>query len=250
MTYNEQMLKKIKSGLQLAWVLLYSGGVMLYYCTASILVSFFGKNPRHSVNRYLSAWAIRLINIIRLRYQIYNPHRVHFKPNKRYIVMCNHTSLYDIPLSVIALGGSLRMIAKKELSRIPIFGLALKKNDFFFIDRKNRERAIQDLKKASETMKSGIILWIAPEGTRSKDGQLLPFKKGGFVMAIESQALIIPLGIRGALNILPHKTFKINCDQAVELHIGKPIDSAQYTPEQRDDLIQTVRTEIQKAADL
>ena len=87
-------------------------------------------------------------------------------------------------------------------------------------------------------MKSGIIIWVAPEGTRSKTGKLAKFKKGSFITAIQAQAVIIPIGIRGASDIIPAKTLHINLEQKAEIHIGEPIDASHYTNETRDELVQ------------
>ena len=112
--------------------------------------------------------------------------------------------------------------------------------EFPFIDRKNRRQAMQDLEHVKKLLNSGIVMWIAPEGTRSKDGKLAPFKKGAFIMAIQAQATIIPIGIRGAYNILPARTSQFNINQTAEIRIGEPIDAAQYTLEDKERLIENV----------
>ena len=152
--------------------------------------------------------------------------------------MCNHSSAYDIPLGFkVFPNESIRMLAKKELAKIPLMGKAMSAAEFPFIDRKNRYQAIKDLDYMQQLMKSGIIIWIAPEGTRSKDGKLAPFKKGAFVTAIQAKAIIIPIGIRGAANILPARTFSVNLNQKAEIHVGKPIDTSQFTMKNKDELI-------------
>ena len=93
-------------------------------------------------------------------------------------------------------------------------------------------------------MESGIIMWISPEGTRSKNGKLAAFKKGGFITAIESNATIIPIGIRGAFDILPAKTRRFNIHQKVEIHIGEPVDASQYRIDNKDELIDRVHREM------
>ena len=95
---------------------------------------------------------------------------------------------------------------------------------------------------AKTLMKDGVMLWIAPEGTRSSNGKLGPFKKGAFITAIQAQAIIIPIGIRGAHEVLPARTFRYGTHQKVEVHIGAPIDASLYTIETRDELIQRTHT--------
>lgn len=117
-------------------------------------------------------------------------------------------------------------------------GKAMQAAEFPFIDRKNRYQAIKDLAFAKKLMESGIVLWVAPEGTRSKDGKLAHFKKGAFITAIESNATIIPIGIRGANNILPARTFNIHLKQEAEIHVGKAIDTTEFTMDNKAELIQ------------
>ena len=100
------------------------------------------------------------------------------------------------------------------------------------------------MKKAREKMEDGIVLWISPEGTRSRTGRMGTFKKGGFILAIDAGAQLIPVGIRGSEKVLPAKTWDFFLDQKVEVHIGKPIDASAYTAEHKDELIEAVRREI------
>jgi 1-acyl-sn-glycerol-3-phosphate acyltransferase len=136
------------------------------------------------------------------------------------------------------------MLTKKELFKIPLWGRGMAAGEFICIDRKNIEQAKQDLKKAREKMEDGIVLWISPEGTRSRTGRMGPFKKGGFILAIEAGAQIIPVGIRGSEKVLQPETWEFFLDQKVEVYIGKPIDASAYTLEHKDKLIEVVRREI------
>jgi 1-acyl-sn-glycerol-3-phosphate acyltransferase len=158
--------------------------------------------------------------------------------------MSNHRSHYDITLTILSLPASIRMLTKKELFKIPLWGRGMAAGEFISIDRNNIEQAKQDLKKAREKMEDGIVLWIAPEGTRSRTGRMGPFKKGGFILAIEAGAQIIPVGIRGSEKVLQPKTWEFFLDQKVDVHIGKPIDASVYTMENKDELIEAVRREI------
>jgi 1-acyl-sn-glycerol-3-phosphate acyltransferase len=229
------------------WIILNTIYITLRYSLPMVFRILIGQGDRQRNNHYIRLWAQKLLAVIDVDYTVFNPHQIDFKQPGHYIVMCNHASLYDIPLSFMAIDGTLRMVAKKELSRIPWFGYALKKSEFIFIDRQNRTQAVQDLKKASDLMQSGVIMWMAPEGTRSPDGQLLPLKKGGFMMALETGATIIPLGIRGANHIVEHKTFKMKRHQKVELHIGRPIEASQYTIKTRAQLMEDFEKELKRA---
>ena len=94
-------------------------------------------------------------------------------------------------------------------------------------------------------MKSGIMVWIAPEGTRSRTGKMQPFKKGGFMLAFQTNAIIIPIGIRGSFNILPPKTWQFNIKEHAEVHIGTPIDVSHYKIKERAKLMEDVMHSIQ-----
>tara|TARA_R110000868_G_scaffold392875_1_gene663714 strand:+ start:26060 stop:26788 length:729 start_codon:yes stop_codon:yes gene_type:complete len=240
----------MKQLLLLFWIVPASLLITFIHSCWALIGSLFPGACFARTNRVIRCWSASLLRLIRLKYQTFNPYHVDFNDGKQYIVMCNHTSVYDIPLSIIALDASVRMVAKKELSRIPIFGHAMQRNDFVFIDRKNRHQAIKDLEAAAEKMRQGIVVWIAPEGTRSRDGKLLPFKKGGFMMALQTGATIVPVGIRGAHEIAASKSLKVKMGLQAEVHIGKPIDTTEYKSAQREELMERVKLEIAEAAGL
>lgn len=212
-----------------------SVAVTLWYCLCALWVGATKRDPRPTIDTICRRWSGHLVRLIDLRWRVIGTMPA-IESQRRYIVMCSHASHYDIPLSFVALPGSLRMLAKKELSRIPIFGQAMRAAEFIFIDRHNREQAMRDLAAARAKMESGIVLWVSPEGTRSPNGELLPFKKGCFHLAIDTQALIIPVAIRNISKVLPKGTFNLNLGVETEVHIGAPIDASSYTIEQRQAL--------------
>lgn len=230
--------------------------VMVYSCVftggyaAWIILRMLTGSKRDYFDRAARFWSRWLFKPIKLTYTVHNPYQVDFSQYRehRYIVMSNHLSLYDIPLMFLTIPGSLRMLAKVELRKIPIFGHVMDIGEFVFINRHNRNQALQDLEKAKQRMQTGIMPWIAPEGTRSRDGQLLPFKKGGFMMALQMQATIIPVGIRGIGEVLPADKLTVQIGGHADVYIGKPIDTNQYTLEQREQLMNDVRAAIKQAA--
>jgi 1-acyl-sn-glycerol-3-phosphate acyltransferase len=158
--------------------------------------------------------------------------------------MSNHQSLYDIPLIFVALPGSIRMLTKRELFSVPIWGRGLEAGEFVSIDRRNRKQALRDLAEARRKMEDGIVLWVAPEGTRTRDGYLGPFKKGGFMLALETGARIVPIGIRGAADVLVPKSFHARVGCTAEVRIGEPIDAAAYSVDSREELMREVQARI------
>ncbi len=229
-------------------------GIISALCFYTTMVSlrsvckyFFSTPTRPWVDKTIHHWVDQLLNTVQVHYTVVNPHNVQPQPGQATILMCNHSSAYDIPLGFKAFPNhSIRMLAKKELSRIPVFGKGMAAAEFPFIDRKNRYQAIKDLEYVRQLMESGILIWIAPEGTRSKDGKLAPFKKGSFITAIQANATIIPIGIRGAFNILPARSFRINLNQNAEIHIGEPIQASQFTLENKEALIEQTYQSIKK----
>lgn len=236
--------------LRWAWILLCSVGVTLYISVIAIWKATRGTLTREFADDTLRWWARKLTHYIDLHYVLHNPHGFTFEPGRAYILMCNHASHYDIPLTFAALDGSIRMVAKKELFRVPVWGRGLRLAEFIAIDRANREQALKDLDRAREKMESGVIIWIAPEGTRSRSGKLQPFKKGGFMLALDTGATIVPLGIRGARNVLPPDTTSVFVGCEVDLHIGRPIDASTYSLETRDALMEEVERQLLELADL
>ncbi len=224
---------------------LYVIGITLLISAWTILELTFRKVTREKVDRRLKWWAKKLLRFIKLSYAVHDHHQLNLEKGKAYIVMCNHCSHYDIPLSLVSLPGSIRMLAKKELMQFPIWGKAMHLTDFVSIDRFNPRQALKDMRHAKRVMEQGTILWIAPEGTRSVNGKLQPFKTGGFRLAIECGATIIPLGIVGSDKVMAAKSLIVNKKRKVDIYIGKPIDASSFSKRQRDQLMQEVQAEIQ-----
>lgn len=140
-----------------------------------------------------------------------------FGEKRAFVVMSNHQSHYDVPVLYYVLGGNMRMVAKKELFALPLFGRAIREAGMIEVDRGNRERAIASLESAKERLATGTNIWIAPEGTRSPTGELLPFKKGGFVLALDMDAPVLPVTIQGTRQVLPAKGLRSR--HGVEVHV-------------------------------
>lgn len=212
----------------------------------AIALVFMGTFTRDWADRHLRIWANYLLNLARIKTKVINPHHFNFVPGERYIVMSNHNSHFDIPLIFHALPGSIRMVTKRDLFKIPIFGKGMMVAEFIPIDRENHHQAVRDMELAKLKLEDGIIVWVSPEGTRAKMGELLPFKKGGFVLAIQTKAKILPIGIRGSGRILPPKTWELTFDQQVEIHIGQPIDASLYNVNNKEVLMHEVGTQLRK----
>ena len=158
-----------------------------------------------------------------------------------YIVVMNHQSNMDIPVIVHSLPLQLRFIGKIELIKIPVFGSALIKSGHFLIDRSDHQKATEGARAAGEALKQrGVSVVFAPEGTRSSDGNLLPFKKGAFVMALETGIPILPITISGTrLSLAKGSLWARSADVTVTIHQPVPTESLSY--DDRDELSEKVR---------
>ena len=164
--------------------------------------------------------------------------------DRSYVIIPNHVSLYDIPALLSGLGVPFRWILKKELLKIPGFGYGLYASRNVFIDRSNRESAIASIRKGVERLPKGVSLLFFPEGTRSPDGKLLPFKKGAFVTAIDANMPLLPVSINGSREIMP-KGSLIFKPGKIEVIIGQPIPVDGLTIEDVPDLMERSREAVQ-----
>lgn len=236
------MMKKFMDKLKTSWI--------IFRCAISTVKTIFTVfflgifNKPEKIDKALQRWSMNLLHILKVNWRVLNPAAVSLKPGEKYIIMSNHASLIDIPLIFAAMPGKVRMLAKKELFAIPLYGKAMKIAGFPAIDRKNINQALKDMEMVKTQMAEGIVPWIAPEGTRSRDGKLQMFKKGGFMIALQTGAAIIPISIRGAANIIPPDTFSMNLHQSVEIEIHPPIAATEYSVESRNDFVRAVRDSI------
>jgi 1-acyl-sn-glycerol-3-phosphate acyltransferase len=159
-----------------------------------------GRVRKDVCDARLDSWGKKIVGHARMEVEVVG--REHLVPGQTYLVMSNHQSHYDIPVLFYVLGPNLRMITKTELFRVPIWGAAMRESGFIAIDRSNRQRAVESLRVAQESLKSGVHIWIAPEGTRSRTGELLPFKKGGFALSLDAGLPILPVAIQGTRDAL------------------------------------------------
>lgn len=198
---------------------------------------------RQLVNFYNYTTAVKILKTFRVNYKVHFEQPFLFDKNKHYIFMSNHQSLMDIPLIGASIKGPIRLIAKKEIFKIPLLGRVMNASEYIFIDRDHPDNDF--FAHAKEKLRSGIWLWMFPEGTRSASGELLPFKAGGFRLAREIGAMIIPVAISGTKNVLPKNSFKLGLNQQVALRIGQPIDTRNYpTIETQKDLVTVVHQTI------
>ncbi len=231
--------------LKKTWIIIVTVVSTLSICFLVFYLRLTRTYNREYADSVLRWWSGVLLRVVGASWEVSNTHNIMIKPGRPYIIMANHRSYYDIPLSFVSLPGSIRMLTKKELFKVPIWGKGMKAAEFISIDRNDIDQALKDLEEARKIMQSGIVLWVAPEGTRSRTGKLGDFKKGGFMLALQTGAVIIPVGIKGSETILPPDTFDFVLGRKIEVNIGESIDASLYNIEQRDVLMQNVRHAIE-----
>jgi 1-acyl-sn-glycerol-3-phosphate acyltransferase len=162
------------------------------------------------------------------------------------VVYCsNHESNVDPPVLFEALHPRLKILYKAELRKFPIMKTAFDVAGFVAVDRGDREQAMASIAKGSDSLRRGNSFLIFPEGTRSRTGHLLPFKKGGFIMAIKAQAPIVPVAVSGGRSAMRKGSWIVR-PVMVDVKIGDPVETRGMSLDERDQLIEIVRTRIEE----
>ena len=199
------------------------------------LINPYGK----AANMVFYSWSWLIIKISGINLQIHG--KENFQASKGYIVAANHRNIFDIPIICIASKLNIRFAAKVELFKIPIFGQAITLAGMVKIDRSNKDKALEELKKTEGVIKQGVSLVIFPEGTRNKEDKgLLPFKKGAFMMSMNTNQDLLPITVNKSNKILQGLSVK---PITITIHFHKPVNPATYQGK-RDQFMNDVRETI------
>jgi 1-acyl-sn-glycerol-3-phosphate acyltransferase len=219
-------------------VLAFGAATMVLFFLVSLpvmLVTGSGELPIRLAKRVWAPWGLRLAGA---RVEVA---RMPSLPPGPVVFASNHESALDIWVLFRTLPRSFRFVAKQELFRIPIFGSYLSLGGHIPVDRGRQASAVQSLRRAGETVRAGTSLVVFPEGTRSRDGHVLPFKKGPFVLAMEAGVPVVPVAISGSGRVTPKSVIAV-VPGTIRIAVGDPVDPRTFP--HKDALLVEVRRRV------
>ncbi|MBM4328321.1 MAG: 1-acyl-sn-glycerol-3-phosphate acyltransferase [Deltaproteobacteria bacterium] len=211
------------------------------FVVAALLTSSGSPTYRMSL-----AWAWVVAKILGVSYSLRNGEKA--TPGQSYIVVPNHQSHTDILALLLTLPVRYRWVIKKELVKIPVFGWGLALTGAIVLDRSNPEQARQKLQDGSSKAAGGWSILIYPEGTRSPDGKLLPFKKGPFMLAVSTGVPLLPVTVNGAYKILPKKTLELRPGH-ITVTLSDPISTEGLDKKDVPELLRKTKAAIEANLD-
>ncbi|MCY1014302.1 lysophospholipid acyltransferase family protein [Pyxidicoccus sp. MSG2] len=209
--------------------------------TLAILAMVLTLNPANSVWVARELWSPVLLWAGGAKLEVLGQENV--DPKRPTIYVANHQSTIDIPAHFMAVPVPFRYVAKSQLKWVPFIGWYLALAGHVFVNRSNRAKAIASLDSAAAKIRGGVSIFLYPEGTRSPDNRILPFKKGPFALALKSRVPICPVTIEGSGKLMPKSTWNIT-PGPVRVKIGKPIDTTGFAEDDREGLARAVREVI------
>lgn len=215
----------------------------LRICIPTVIQSALGTLTTPVCDARLDSWSAALVRYAKIGIDVVGLEQV--PDGEAFVVMSNHRSHYDIPVLFQALRPRrLRMVAKAELFRVPIWAGAMRAAGFVEVNRSNRIAAMRSLERARDAIRAGTSIWIAPEGTRGSGAELGSFKKGGFHLAVGAEARILPLSVLGTERILPARGTHVTDGERVTVRVGAPVDPRDYAERDLKLLMAAVRERI------
>jgi 1-acyl-sn-glycerol-3-phosphate acyltransferase len=226
--------------IRVLWLALWAGIATILLAVPIITAGLLSRtgNLAFSLSKL---WAYTMLAVSFVRTEIKNKDRI--QPKTSYIIISNHQSLFDILALVTTLGIQYRWFIKKEVLKVPLFGYGLYASRNIFIDRSNTASAIESINRGIDRLPRNVSIMVFAEGTRSPDGRIREFKKGGFVTAVRRKIPILPVTINGSRRVLPKGSLAFKPGK-IQVVIGDPIDTGGYTNEMVDRLIDQTRQTI------
>jgi 1-acyl-sn-glycerol-3-phosphate acyltransferase len=232
-----RLFRRIKGG----WVLFWGIVASLVVGTLSMLFGALDRSGRIAFRLcQVWCWVALTIGFVRLKVR----GREKIKKGQSYVIVSNHQSLYDIPVLMNGLNIQFRWVIKKEILKIPFFGWGLYAGRHVFIDRASTKKAIKSMDKAMKNLPPGVSAFVFAEGTRTPDGLVQEFKKGGFMMAVRAKVPILPVTVNGSWKYMPDRTSMSFTPGPIEVVVGDPIDTSDYTLRDLDAVLEKTRNAI------
>lgn len=231
----------------------------VYFFYRPILLLFFALNtailgvvvfilccidPKGNIAHYVGKFWARM-NLLVSGVLVSIEGKEHIEKHKSYILMSNHESHYDVLALIACMPLQLRWVMKLELREVPIFGFCCERMGHIYVDRGHSKNAHESLRAAGEKIRNGASVVFFPEGTRSPDGKLLPFKKGGFVIALEAKVPILPVTVVGGRKVVPKGSHRI-LPGTMKVIIHEPITVEGYSYDTKEALMERVKEVIEK----
>lgn len=207
-------------------------------CIWGVLSSVFDRSGRVVHDYTAVPWAKMILWVCGVRGRVKGLENV--ETNVPRIYLTNHQSYFDIFALLAYLPVDFKFILKQELMKIPLFGFAMRRARYIGIDRENPRKAVKSINEAAKRIKNGASVVLFPEGTRSTDGRLQEFKRGGFRLAIKSGCDVVPVAIIDSRHIVPKGSLRINRG-TIAISIGKPISVKEYSKKEMGQLMARVR---------
>lgn len=213
----------------------------IIFCLWGIFLTLFDRSGR-LMHFYTSVpWARVILRVCGIKVYVKGLDNV--DSHEPGIYVANHQSYFDIFALLAYLPVDFRFILKQELMKIPLLGFTLRRAKYIAIDRDDPKKAVKGMNEAAEMVRNGGSVLIFPEGTRSIDGRLQPFKRGGFHLALKSGCALVPVAIINSRNIVPKGSLRINRG-TFGMNIGKPIPVNGYKKRDMNQLMMRVREAI------
>ena len=226
------------------WALIVTIIFTLIFGLSGIVISLFESKKGRALGHCARLWAKYILFFTGVKYSIKGLSSL--DKNSNYIFAGNHTSVFDIPLAFATLPFWLVPIAKVELRSAFVLGWVMNTAGHIWVDRKNTDSALKSLESAKKSLKDmprSILLF--PEGTRTRDGSLAPFKPGGLLLAVDTDTPIVPIAFIGTHEMLRPESWSMN-NHPIQIRIGKPISPKDYSLDTRRELANYVRDKVKE----
>lgn len=215
---------------------------LLVFASWVVVLRAFGTS-RRTMTKWIRGWDKLALFLLGIRVEIIGAEND--RPDETALIVSNHQSMLDIPLAFAVTGGDMRMVSKSSLKYIPFLGWGMSASEYVWVHRSKKESRTAAAHAISRALKSGLSLWVAPEGTRSKDGGLLEFRPGSFALAIEAGVPVQPLVVEDAYRALPKGALVVRPFRTVRVHVLPRVSTAGLKMDQKAELSAQVHQMMQ-----